>query len=171
MICSICLTDKESDLFPKTPTGFRSYCKVCYTVKKREARRDPERRAVHNKACREWAASNKEKTKCIKKKWSLSNPDKVREAKRTWSINNPGVEASYCAHRRATKKNATPSWFDRSEVQYIYKLAKERGLVVDHIVPLNSDLVCGLHVQDNLRCISAELNCRKGNTYWPDMPK
>ena len=67
------------------------------------------------------------------------------------------------AKRRAKKLQAIPSWFDAEEVKYIYQLAQERGLHVDHIVPLNHPLVCGLHVQDNLRCIPPALNWWKSN--------
>jgi len=73
--------------------------------------------------------------------------------------------------RRSNLINATPSWYDEQEVDYIYRLATKKGLVVDHIVPLNSDKVCGLNVQDNMRCIPNSLNCYKGNRYWPNMPK
>ena len=75
------------------------------------------------------------------------------------------------AERRAKQRQAIPSWYDVKEVSYIYKLSRERGLVVDHIVPLVSDKVCGLHTQDNLRCISRELNSYKQNRYWSDMAK
>ena len=75
------------------------------------------------------------------------------------------------AERRAKQRQAIPSWYDSKEVTYIYKLSRERGLVVDHIVPLVSDRVCGLHVQDNLRCIPQKLNAFKQNRYWPDMAK
>lgn len=41
---------------------------------------------------------------------------------------------------------------------------------VDHIIPLQSRLVCGLHNEFNLRVITAKENNAKGNRYWPDMP-
>lgn len=74
------------------------------------------------------------------------------------------------AKRRVRCIKATPEWCDKVEVEYIYSLAAKKGWAVDHIVPLNSGLVCGLNVQDNLRVIPAELNSYKGNRYWPDMP-
>jgi hypothetical protein len=51
-----------------------------------------------------------------------------------------------------------------------YEKAAEMGLTVDHVVPLKSPLVCGLHCEANLELIPANDNFRKGNRHWPDMP-
>lgn len=52
------------------------------------------------------------------------------------------------------------------------KLSEESGEKhnVDHIVPLNNKLVCGLHCEANMQVISSAENFAKNNFYWPDMP-
>ena len=42
---------------------------------------------------------------------------------------------------------------------------------VDHIVPLASRIVCGLHAETNLRVVPKLVNRIKGNRFWPDMPE
>lgn len=48
----------------------------------------------------------------------------------------------------------------------IYSDAVERGLHVDHIIPLVHPLVCGLHVETNLQAIDPIKNIKKSNR-WP----
>lgn len=66
------------------------------------------------------------------------------------------------AKRRADKLNATPKWANLKEIEKIYKNCP-KGYHVDHIIPLISDKVCGLHVENNLRTIPATENISKGN--------
>lgn len=78
--------------------------------------------------------------------------------------------------RRAIEKRATPAWANQFFMAEIYDLAHRRTKVTgtlwhtDHIIPLKSDLVCGLHVEHNLACIPAFTNCSKHNRSWPNMP-
>lgn len=71
---------------------------------------------------------------------------------------------------------AQPEWVLACEVMAAYKeasrLTKLTGVVysVDHIVPLQNPIVCGLHVPWNLVVITLAENVRKSNNTWPDMP-
>jgi hypothetical protein len=46
-----------------------------------------------------------------------------------------------------------------------------RSWAVDHIVPLNHPLVCGMHIAVNLQIIRYNDNATKSNNWWPDMPE
>lgn len=80
------------------------------------------------------------------------------------------------AATKAAKLKATPSWADRNAILEIYKeaeyLTKKTGVQhhVDHIVPLQSDIVCGFHAPVNLAPLPASENCSKGNRWWPGHP-
>ena len=66
-------------------------------------------------------------------------------------------------------KLATPQWADHKRISKIYSQARIRtrrsGIlhVVDHVIPLHGEIVCGLHVHDNLRVITYAANCIKKN--------
>jgi len=96
-------------------------------------------------------------------------PERARESRARWSANNPKKDSEWQAKRRSAKLQAMPSWADKEKIAEIYKRAGELGHDVDHIVPLVSLKVCGLHVQDNLQTLPSAENQRKGNRWWPDM--
>tara|TARA_R110000868_G_scaffold5466_13_gene32930 strand:- start:689 stop:883 length:195 start_codon:yes stop_codon:yes gene_type:complete len=49
------------------------------------------------------------------------------------------------------------------KIEELYKKANKLNLEVDHIVPLQGDNVCGLHVPCNLQLLSKKDNASKGN--------
>lgn len=86
------------------------------------------------------------------------------------------LESAKLARRRATKHGATPMWANLDAIKMVYKLARaiteQTGIKhhVDHVVPLQSKFVCGLHVEVNLQVIPWLENFRKANRRWSDMP-
>jgi len=76
--------------------------------------------------------------------------------------------------RSESLKIATPGWANKLEIKKIYEtariLTRETGVVyhVDHIIPLNHPLVCGLHVKENLQIITSDENYKKSNTFSVD---
>lgn len=86
------------------------------------------------------------------------------------------IELAKSAKRRASKKNATPAWANKAAIETIYEKAQRfmqltgESYHVDHIVPLTSDLVCGLHWEGNLQILPGAENLAKHNRVWPDMP-
>lgn len=81
--------------------------------------------------------------------------------------------------RRQREARATPRWLPpeaRAAIRVLYakaaRLTRETGEmhVVDHIVPLDGKLVCGLHVHWNMRVVHWRENAVKSWYTWPDMP-
>lgn len=99
-------------------------------------------------------------------RWMDSNTEYGSE----WKKTNSGKVAAYSAKRRSIKLNATPDWLTEgmlSDIAGLYKESSEKDSPhhVDHIVPLQGENVCGLHVPWNLQVIPAEDNLRKSNRY------
>lgn len=82
----------------------------------------------------------------------------------------PEVKAGRRAERMkriADLKQRTPSWADHEKIKAFYRIAAAFSDLhvphhVDHIFPLNGEMVSGLHVEDNLQVITAIDNMRKG---------
>jgi hypothetical protein len=88
----------------------------------------------------------------------------------------PHRQAARAAERRARQAailQRTPPWADLKEIRTFYDVSHWMTDVtgvehhVDHILPLQGDLVSGLHVTENLRVISATVNLSKGSKYAP----
>jgi hypothetical protein len=102
-----------------------------------------------------------------------NNPDKCRLQQKRWRLNNPDKRAAKEAKRRANKLQATPTWINSSDLLTIYEaasyLTRLTGISweVDHEVPLKNNVVCGLHVYDNLQLLPSVENIKKSNKFEP----
>lgn len=125
---------------------------------------------------REWRSANSERSKVSIKEWIKNNRARHMARIRKWCKEHPEIGNAITARRRAAKVHATPKWANRFFMKEAFHLATLRTKImgfpwhVDHIVPLKSKIVCGLHVHNNLQVIPGAENLSKGNRYWPDMP-
>ncbi len=138
-----------------------------------------------------WKKNNKEKTRetgriyreSIKDKLAAShaayraaNKEKIKKYGAAYTKANAGKVNASTARRYSSKRKAIPSWACRDAIERIYiraaEMTKETGSPheVDHIVPLQSSVVCGLHCESNLRVLTRYENRSKSNNHWPDMP-
>jgi len=129
--------------------------------------------------------NRKESVKDAKHEWYERNREAVVErAKATplhlkmqyqaaWKAQNTIWVRADTKARRRKHQHATPPWLtqkQKAQIRHMYQIAitmtKTTGeqYVVDHIYPLRSDEVCGLHVPWNLRVITQAENLRKSNT-------
>ena len=150
-----------------------------FRQKAREARaKNPEADRVRSAARRQ--TCDKKELQAYAGAYYKANSEKIkrRSAERCQrlKIELRPINAERAMRRVANKKMATPPWADVDAIRAVYGLAAEATCKtgkqhhVDHIVPLQSRLVCGLHVPANLQVIPREKNQAKGNRWWPDMP-
>jgi hypothetical protein len=148
------------------------------------AKANPERRRelariwyrAHTEIKRAYGQKNAARIKIKTQRWNKAHPDRKAVHTAKWARNNPEKRAATLAARNARKLQATPGWANQGYIEDVYRKAAifttRDGTPwhVDHIVPLKSKLVCGLHCEDNLQAILGVENITKGNRSWPDMP-
>jgi hypothetical protein len=128
--------------------------------------------------------NQREAVKDRKHDWYLANHTQVKQAAATrpaqikrgyqqaWKERNLVWVRADTKARRRKHREATPPWLTRkqkAEIRQLYQAAITNSritgeqYVVDHIYPLRSDEVCGLHVPWNLRIITQAENLQKSN--------
>lgn len=118
---------------------YTEYCHPCYT--------------------RVWKDKNREKAQ----KHCLDYNRRTEYASyKDWVRRNPQAIKNRDKKRNNLVKLATPKWADLKRIREFYK-NKPKGMEVDHIIPINNPLVCGLHVLNNLRYVTPDQNKRKYN--------
>ncbi len=140
---------------------------------------DVERKRADKVGRAAWRAENREKIAVQQAAWYAAN----REARAAYSAayratpDGRAIRNADAARRRAALMRATPEWADDTAIAAIYREAVELELTtgesyhVDHVVPLQSAYVCGLHVPANLRPLPGAENLSKNNCEWEDMPE
>ncbi len=147
-------------------------------------------RLNHCKACRNayvkaWQVANPETRKKIARESAANNRDPARAAVawQKWYRGTARTGTGYTkircrnALRDKATRQATPPWARHPLIEKAYALAGKltRGTGVqwdvDHIVPLQSKVVCGLHAHTNLQVMPHADNLAKKNFYWPNMPQ
>lgn len=173
--CIKCGLDKDLDQFytsSRNKTGYEGKCKSCKNLyRKSYYQKNRERERANNEA---WKAANPERYKEIGRQIYQDKKDWYNAYSRQHYYENKGIYRAKDAKYRATKLQATPSWLTEKQlhdITVIYtacaKVSERTGKPhhVDHVVPLQGENICGLHVPWNLAIIPAKMNLAKSNTY------
>ena len=118
---------------------------------------------------REYYQRNRlKKIEYAKNQRELLGPKVLAEYQRNYYLKNHHMMAYKKALRRSRKKLATPIWADLDKINEVYaNCPDDNDMTVDHIIPITSPIVCGLHVSWNMQFLSRSANSKKGNSLPP----
>lgn len=194
--CSACKAQLPLSAFTvarQNKDGLKRECRECSNARRKQwGAENPEKNSALKSA---YHSRHAERLNAISAGWREANKDRANEHWSNWHKKNPGAKtasanawvkrnAPYGAYRasvrRASKVQAIPKWvdpeFEQFAISEAYMLSSLRSKVtgvlhhVDHVIPLISKRVCGLHCSANLAVIPASVNQSKNNRYWPGMP-
>ena len=157
-------------------------CRKCFNaankIASKKYKQKPEVKAKHVLQMRSYRASliGKLRVTAAFNKYvsTIEGRRRVNNSALVWARNNPEKSLARNMLRHARKLQRTPKWLSQEDLKLIeakYAMAKWLSEVVgvpyhvDHIIPLRSKKVSGLHIPDNLQVITAKQNLVKGNTY------
>jgi len=151
--------------------GLQGQCKICRRLRAKQYYQNNRDKVLHYK--KEYRQNNLDTLSQRDKKYRQNNRERILRYHKKYRQNNPDKKRARWACRRASKRNATPPWADKTAINAIYAEAlwfqdfTGEPYHVDHIVPLKSDFVCGLHVPANLQTLPGAENIAKSNRSWP----
>lgn len=161
--CPECKKEYDRRRYEQNPERKKEYARRWY---EQNSEREKENR-------RRWYEQHSERAKELSRRWHEENTERAKENKRRWGEQNPDKRNAISAKRRAIKNQAVAPWADLDAIKQIYteaaELTKSTGIrhEVDHIYPLQSEYMCGLHVETNLQILTQSENASKRNRTWP----
>lgn len=176
--CSQCLKELDVSFFnndPNSKSGLKSACKSCESlyyqkncvkIKERVNKYRENNKDLIKERNQKYYENNKELIVERVRLWRNKNLTKVKKYEKKYRSTHKEERVANTAAYRAAKVKATPKWLtdsQKEEIKNIYKNCP-KGFHVDHIVPINGDEVCGLHVPWNLQYLPDIINETKGNT-------
>ena len=135
-----------------------------------EKRKGKPKSEASRAAGRKYYEKNKD---AVKARANTRPKSETTQYKKKYKQNNPELYKALTSVRKRRHREATPKWVSSEQklamrktyltAMQLTKITNER-YVVDHIYPLISSVVCGLHVPWNLRVMTQEENLRKSNS-------
>ena len=169
--CKKCGETQPTSNFSKCKAnkdGLQAKCKACQSAAATSwYARNAEKNIAYS---REWQVANKERVSQNVKRYRSENAEKIAAGKRQWAADNRSRVRATCRQYEAAKIKRTPAWLsadDKRAIVDVYSSA-DANAHVDHVIPLQGELVSGLHVPSNLQVIPAKQNLSKSNHFDPN---
>ena len=108
------------------------------------------------------------------KAYREANKEKVATSKLKYAQKNKHIINAAVARRKAAKLQRTPGWlteFDKLKIKCLYSIAamltreNKEPWHIDHIIPLQGELVSGLHIPSNMQIMRGIENVSKKNKF------
>lgn len=156
LVCGTCGILKDFSNYYMYKDQYKRTCKQCYSDYGKQYKTE------NKDACKARSRSQYQRSK-----------ERLKPVRKAYYEKNKEAYLANWARRHAQKLHATVAWADLAAIKAVYKLSAQMteatGILhhVDHIIPLQNELVCGLHVETNLQVITAEENRTKSNSFEP----
>ncbi len=175
-VCTKCKEVKELSSYSRKTSskdGLRSCCKICDKVSadsRRDVIRAYSKSRVELRRRLYWA--DIEKSREYKRAYKLRNASKIAQANKLWALNNKEKKSANRMRYNANKRQSQPTALSKDQVSEIWTIYKVASYLtnatgvkyhVDHIIPLQGKIVCGLHVPWNLQILTTKDNLSKSN--------
>lgn len=177
---------------PGSLGGLKRRCKACI----KQYRQDNKER--DQAKIREWHAANRDRVQEYRREYYQSNAELVKARARAWTaahVDDPAAVARRRAYQqkrlaehpelnrakedkrrfamadRTVCTDMPMAWFVREAKELAVQRARLCGgrWEIDHVLPLQGELVSGLHIPENMQVVPARFNARKGCSYSPDI--
>lgn len=132
--------------------------------------------SIYGRLCNKCGIFKEKILMCFSSKAKTGMDSICRSCKSIYSKNrlksNPEKYNYHTANRRAMHSMSTPKWLNKEQHHAMLKMYKDSKIIskklniiheVDHIIPIRSGKVCGLHVPWNLQIITRTENRSKSN--------
>jgi hypothetical protein len=177
----------NSTISKQTEQTSMKRCRICNTHKppsdfniraSNKDRLDTRCKACQCQSTKDWQNKNRERFKASIRARYAKNKERHKEVYSRYKQNNPtrfaSIICNIASRYRAKKKSAQPAWLTTNhlnQIKLFYDCSaycSSLGQVkfhVDHIIPLQGELVSGLHVPWNLQVLSESENTAKSNHF------
>lgn len=155
------LTDafKESkQKYNNSDKGKQTVLDYCQSEARKLAMQRYNKSATGKLSKQKYSRSEKGKARAL----AYNHSEKGKATRSKYIQENKGIFTAKTAKYRASKIQRTPLWSETEAIKQFY-LNCPKGMVVDHIIPLQGTEVSGLHVLENLQYLTPKENASKGN--------